>query len=67
MNRVSDYEMLDESLIPKCCGSCIFIRYKNTLDRNKPSCKIIEETVCVFAKCSKFRPNNLIWVKEGKR
>lgn len=59
------YELLDEDKIPKCCGSCEFIRYRDKYEyiANRPICRKVSELVCVFGLCPKYKPSKLIFIK----
>jgi len=62
------YELLGEDKIPRCCGSCKFIRYRGPDHYHKfvdplPFCKKEEELICIFGLCLKYKPSKLIFIK----
>lgn len=58
---IDNYEMLAESQIPKCCGSCSLIRYCKDAVGSYRICHLTNDKICIFGKCPKYKPSKLIF------
>ena len=56
----NNYVLIDEDDVPECCGSCEYMRIKNS----KVKCFFDGEMICTFGHCDDYEPKENIFEED---